>query len=166
MNKLSFLLLTLLIAVVASTAWVQQDQTRIAFVDAQAAIRAHPAGAQAKLLEDQAKAEVDALQTDLQAIVTKANSGQQLTADEQSRFQTLRSTIVSVQQRYADEIATAVNPALQAVDQVITELATANDYSVVLDSRIAGQGGINLVVYAKPDLNITQEVIDRVSTMQ
>jgi len=149
MNRVSFILLTLLIAVVASTAWVQQGQTRIAFVDSQAAIRAHPAGAQAKVLEEQAKAEVEALQADINLILEKANSGQQLTADEQNRFQTLRSTIVSVQQRYAEEIR-----------------ATTNDYGVVLDSRVAGQEGINLVVFAKPELSITQQVIDRVSVMQ
>jgi len=166
MNRVSFILLTLLIAVVASTAWVQQGQTRIAFVDSQAAIRAHPAGAQAKVLEDQAKAEVEALQADINLILEKANSGQQLTADEQNRFQTLRSTIVSVQQRYAEEISTVVNPALAAVDQVINEIATTNDYGVVLDSRVAGQEGINLVVFAKPELSITQQVIDRVSVMQ
>ena len=166
MNRLSFVLLTLFVAVLASTAVVQQSQTRIAFVDSQAAIRAHPAGAQAKALEDQAKTEVEALQADLEAIVAKANSGQQLTADEQNRFQTLRSTIVSVQQRYAEEISGIITPALEAVDQVISEISAENDYSVILDSRVAGQEGINLVVYAKPDLNITQQVVDRVSVMQ
>lgn len=163
MNRLSFLLLTILIAVIGSFAWVQQGQTRIAFVDSQAAIRAHPAGAQAKALEDQAKTEIEALQTDMNAIVAKANAGEQLTADEQSRFQNLRSTLATVQKNYADQIGATVQPALEAVDKAIRDIAAENDYAAVFDARVAGQEGTNLVVFAKQELNITQEVIDRVS---
>ncbi|MCA9838945.1 MAG: OmpH family outer membrane protein [Trueperaceae bacterium] len=166
MNRLSFLLLTILIGVIASFAFVQQDQTRIAFVDSQAAIRAHPAGAEAKALEEQAKVEIEALQTDLQALVTKANSGEQLTPDEQNRFQNLRSTIATVQKNYADQIGAAVGPALEAVDKAISEIAAENDYAAIFDARVAGQEGTNLVVYAKKDLNITQLVIDRMNASQ
>lgn len=166
MTRLTMLLLTILVAVLASLAWVQPDQTRIAFVDAQAAIRAHPAGAQAKALEEQAKVEIEALQADLEAIVAKANAGQQLTADDQNRFQNLRSTLVAVQKNYAEQIGATVEPALVAVDQVISEIALENDYAAILDARVAGQEGTNLVVYAKKELNITQQVIDRVSQMQ
>ena len=166
MNRLNFLLLTVLIAVIGSFAWVQQGISKIAFIDAQAAIRAHPAGAQAKVLEDQAKTEVEALQADLQAIIESANAGQQLTSEDQNRFQNLQAAIVSVQQRYSEEINTTVQPALEAVDQVISEIAASNDYDMILDARVAGQEGVNLVVYAKPGLNITQQVIDRVAAMQ
>lgn len=163
MNRLSFLLLTLVLAVIASFAWVQPEQTRIAFVDSQAAIRAHPAGAQAKALEDQAKVEIEALQTDLNAIVTRANAGEQLSADEQNRFQNLRTTLATVQKNYAEQIGSTVGPALEAVDQAIRDIAAENDYAAVFDARVAGQEGTNLVVFAKQELNITQQVIERVS---
>jgi Skp family chaperone for outer membrane proteins len=106
------------------------------------------------------------LQADLQAIVEKSNSGQQLSAEEQTRFQTLRSTLSSVQQRYAAEIAEAVKPALAAVDQVIREVAAENDYTLVLDRTVAGPTGINLVVYAKEGLDITPQIIERIRAFQ
>jgi Skp family chaperone for outer membrane proteins len=167
MNRLIiFLLVVTGLIILSANLSAQESQTRIVFVDSQAAIRAHPAGEASKLIEDQAKTEIDALQADLQAIVEKANSGQQLTAEEQTRFQTLRSTLSSVQQRYTADIAEAVKPALAAVDQVIREVATENDYTLVLDRTVAGPTGINLVVYAKEGLDITPQIIERVRALQ
>jgi Skp family chaperone for outer membrane proteins len=99
----------------------------------------------------------------LQALAEKANSGQALTPDEQSRFQTLRTTIFDVQQNYAAQIGQTAQPALDAVDAAIKAIAEENGYLIVMDTGQAGQGGTNLVVYAAPQLNITQQVIDRVA---
>jgi outer membrane protein len=160
-----FLFIVAIIAVLALSATLvaQQALSSIVFVDTQAAIAAHPAGAQAKTLEEQARTEVEALQTELQALAEKANSGQALTPDEQSRFQTLRTTIFDVQQNYAAQIGQTAQPALDAVDAAIKAIAEENGYLIVMDTGQAGQGGTNLVVYAAPQLNITQQVIDRVA---
>ena len=166
MNRLSFILLVVLAAltVATSTLVAQGDGTKIVFVDAQAAINAHPAGATASTLQEQARTEVNALQTDLQALVEKVNGGTQLTPEEQSRFQQLRTALTDVQQRYAEQINTTVAPALEAVNAIIATIAEESDYDVVMDSVVAGQQpqGINLIIYAKPDLNITQQVVERV----
>jgi outer membrane protein len=165
--KISLILLLGAVLVFISTNLsAQEPQTRIVFIDSQAAIRAHPAGETSRQIEAQAQTEIQALQADLQALTAKVSSGQQLSADEQTRLQTLRSTLASVQQRYASEIAAAVEPALLAVNQVIQDIALENDYTLVLDRGVAGPDGVNLIVYAKEGLDITQQVIERVRTLQ
>lgn len=168
LRERSLLLVVVLMAIFLGSSFLtaQVGETRIVFVDSQEAIRAHPAGEASRALEQQAQTEIEALQTDLQALVEKANSGAQLTPDEQTRFQTLRSTLTSVQQRYAGEIGAAVEPALLAVDEVIQAIATENDYTLVLDRNVAGPQGINLIVYAKEGLDITPQVVERVRAGQ
>jgi outer membrane protein len=160
-----FLFIAAIIAVLALSATLvaQQVLGGIVFVDTQAAIAAHPAGAQAKALEEQAKTEIDGLQAELKTLADKANAGTALTADEQNRFQTIRTTLLEVQQNYATQIGEMAKPALTAVDEAIKAVAEENGYKIVMDSGVAGIGGANLVVYASPDLNITQQVIDRVA---
>jgi outer membrane protein len=160
-----FLFIAAIIAVLAFSATLvaQQVANSIVFVDTQAAIAAHPAGAQAKTIEEQAKVEIEALQTELKAIADKANAGTQLTADEQSRFQTLRTTILEVQQNYATQIGQTAQPALDAVDVAIKAVAEENGYLIVIDRAAASLGGTGLVVYAAEQLDVTQQVIDRVA---
>lgn len=160
-----FLFIAAIIGVLALSATLvaQQVMNGIVFVDTQKAIAAHPAGAQAKTLEEQAKTEIDGLQAELKTLADKANAGTALTADEQSRFQTLRTTILEVQQNYATQIGQTAQPALEAVDAAIQAVAQENGYLIVMDSGVAGRGGINLVVYAAPQLDVTQQVIDRVA---
>ena len=165
MKRLSFLTVLFVFSLVSSLTFAQDGVPNIVFVDAQAAINAHPAGQAATALQETAKTEVESLQTDLQALVDKANSGQQLTAEEQSRFQQLRDALVSVQQRYAEQINTTVQPALEAVNQIIEEIAEANGYDIVLDSVVAGQQGTGLVVFARDSLNITPQVLERVNAL-
>lgn len=159
---LAAVLLALLLAPLASA-----QESRVVFVDTQAAINAHPAGEQANALQEQAKNEIDGLNQDLQALITKVNAGQQLSQEEQARFQQLRTAITSVQERYAQQIQEVVQPALDAVNQVIQQLAQENGYDMVIDSVVAGQEprGINLIVYARPELDITQLVIERVRAL-
>jgi outer membrane protein len=163
MKRFLFIVAIIGVLALSATLVAQQALSGIVFVDTQAAIAAHPAGAEAKALGEQAKQEIDALQVELKTIADKANAGQQLTADEQSRYQILRTTILEVQQNYATQAFEIAKPAIDAVDAAIKALAAENDYSIVIDSGVAGQGGTNLVVYAKPDLNITQLVIDRLA---
>lgn len=161
-----FLFVISIIAVLAFSAVLvaQQVIQGIVFVDTQAAIAAHPAGAQAKQIEEQAKVEVEGLQTELKAIADKANAGTQLTPDEQSRFQTLRTTILDVQQNYATQIGQTAQPALDAVDAAIKTIAEENGYLIVMDRGAASLAGTGVVVYAAEQLDVTQQVIDRITT--
>ena len=162
-KRLPFFLFALSAVFLASSFLIAQEgSVRIALVDSQAAIRAHSSGEASSALEAQAKTEIEALQTDIRALVEKANAGTPLSEDEQSRYQTLSTTLAQVQQRYAQEIGEAVEPALEAVDVVIQEISTENDYTLVLDSTVAGPQGINLIVFAKPGLDITEQVVERV----
>jgi Skp family chaperone for outer membrane proteins len=163
MKRFLFVISIIAVLALSATLVAQQVAQSIVFVDTQAAIAAHPAGAQAKQIEEQAKSEVEALQVELKTIADKANAGTQLTPDEQNRFQALRTTILDLQQNYATQIGQTAEPALAAVDAAIKAIAEENGYLVVLDSGVAGQGGVNLVVYAAEQLNITQQVIDRVT---
>lgn len=157
-----------LIAIYAYTASqslsAQDRNSRVVFVDSQAVIAAHPAGQQAASLQEQARQEISALQADLQAIAERVNAGAQLTPEEQLRVQQLGAAVREIQQRYAQQIESIVQPALDAVNRAIAEIANENGYDIVLDSIVAGAEpmGINLVVYAREDLNITPLVIERV----
>lgn len=167
MKRLSTHLTALLLStllLLSSAAFAQE--TTIVFVNAQAAINAHPAGQTASDLQAQAREEIDALGADLQALADKANSGQQLSPDEQERYQALRSSIDAVQQRYQQEISTAVQPAIEAVNQIIREVAQENGYTLVLDGTVAGERGLGLVVYAQDGLDITDLVVERVRSLQ
>lgn len=166
-KRLPFLLFALSAVFLLSTLLIAQETSeRIALIDSQTAIRAHPAGQASAALEEQAQDEIAALQADLNSLVQKANSGEPLSQDEQARFQTLRSTLTSVQQSYAERIGDAVAPALTAVDEVIQAVAGENGYTLVLDRSVAGPEGINLIVYAQEGLDITEQVVERVRTLQ
>ncbi len=147
-----------IVALAATNLHAQDQPTRIVFVDSQAAINSHPAGQQAQDLKTQAQTEIDDLRSKIDELAKKQNSGQQLTAAENERYQTLVSTLSAVQQRYQSDINTAAKPAVEAVNKAIQEIAQENGYSIVMDRTAAAQG---LVVYAASDLDITPTVIDR-----
>lgn len=143
-----------------STTLTAQDQpTKIVFVDSQAAIRAHPAGAEIAALEEQARAEIEALEADLQVLIDKANSGQELTAAERDQAATLQRTLQDVRARWTARINEVAAPAEEAVTQTIAAIAQENGYTIVLDRRVAASS--SLVVYAQEGLDITQLVIER-----
>ena len=73
------------------------------------------------------------------------------------------SPTVAVDARYKEEIEAAAAPAMAAVDQVLAELATELNYTMVIDSVVAYE--TRMVVYADPALDITDMVVERVSAM-
>lgn len=164
MKKIVFILAIVGSLVFSAVLVAQQAQggSQVVFIDSQAAIAAHSAGAVSKEMEAKAKAEIQGLQAELQPIVEKANSGAELTPEEQQRYQTIATTIRDIQARTAQEIAATAKPALDAVDAAIKALAAENNYGIVLDRQVAGLGGTGLVVYAREDLDITAQVIARV----
>ncbi len=163
----SKLLLGALAAVLATVVFAPQlhaqpQGTQIVFVDAQRAIAAHPAGTQLAALRDQAQQEIASLRTDLDPIITKLQSGQQLTAQERELYDTLVRSLEAVQQRWRDEISSASTPAIESVNTAIQQVADENGYTMVLDGNVAGQNGLGLVVYAQENLDITDRVIERI----
>lgn len=140
----------------------QPQGTQIVFIDAQRAIASHPAGEQLAQLREQAQTEIASLRSDLDPIVTKLQSGQQLTAQERELYDTLIRSLEAVQQRWRNEIGAASTPAIEAVNAAIEQIAQTNGYSMVLDGNVAGQNGLGLVVYAEEELDITDLVIERI----
>jgi outer membrane protein len=150
-----------LVALVAASPSVQSQPARIAFVDSQAAINAHPAGKKADQLRQQAQTEINGIRSKINALAQKQQQGQQLTPQESERYQTLVTTLNAVQKRDQSDIQKAAQPAVDAVNKAIKEVAQQDGFTIVMDSRAAGQSGSGLVVYADQNLDITAQVIDQ-----
>ncbi|HZX00469.1 MAG TPA: OmpH family outer membrane protein [Trueperaceae bacterium] len=139
----------------------QSRETKVVFIRSQAAILAHPAGAQVDQLKQQAQEEVDGLVASLQELEAKVAAGNELTPEENERYQALVTSINAVQQRYAQEIDAAARPAIEDVNGILATLAEENGYTIIMDADEARN--LDLVVYADDDLDITQMVIDRLT---
>ena len=137
----------------------QEAPTKIVFVDAQAAINLHPSGQEAEQLQQMAREEISELRTQIDTLAQKARGGQQLTPEEAERYSALITTLEAVQQRYQADIAEAVGPAIEAVNEIIRGIAQENGYTIVMDITQAANG---LVVYAQEGLDITEQVLARV----
>lgn len=142
----------------------QAPETQIVFVNSQAAIAAHPAGEEAARIEEQARVETGEIRDNIQALAERARAGEELTPEEQERYQTLVTTLQTVQQRYQADFNAAAGPAIEAVNQAIATIAEENGYTMVLDAMAAGPQGTNLVVYAQPGLDITELVVERIQS--
>ena len=158
-----FLPITLLVSILSLFALsAAQDGLSIAFVDAGAVLAAHPAGAQAQQLEEQARTELQEIQANVAPLLERLNSGEELTAEERSTLDLSQRTYQETQARYREEIQATIQPAETAVDTIIQEIAQTNGYTLVLNRGVAQTSA--LVVYAEEGFpDITQEVIDRVS---
>ena len=149
----------LALAILAFFTFAQaQEQTttlRLAFVDTQALIRAHPANASIQQLGESLETELAELNTQRQELLAKRQT-QELTAEEEELLQALTVTIQTRQQSGVSEIQEAAAPAEEAANTIIREIASSEGYSMVLD--IAAAGG--LVVYAAEDVpDITEQAI-------
>lgn len=152
----------LFLAVGTLTLSAQEPGTRVVFVDSQAVIRAHPGGAEADRLRDQAEAEVSELRASIDQIAQRARAGEQLTPAENERYQTLLTTLQAVQARYQEDIQAAAQPAIEAVNETIRQIAQENDYAIVMDIGAAGVSGSGVVVYADESLDITPVVLEAI----
>lgn len=137
----------------------QEVPTRIAFVDSQSLIAAHPAGRAANDLRALATEDLAQLFREIETLENKARS-QGLNADEAERANTLVVTFESVQARYAADISAAAQPAVEAVNEAIRQVAAEFGVAIVLDLEAAVQSG--MVVYADDSLDITDAVGARV----
>lgn len=147
------------IAFAASSLNAQSRPTKVVFIDSQTALMAHPSGAAVNALREQATAEINDLAASINALERRIVAGEQLSAEEVERYQTLQTSLNAVQNRYLDEIDTAAAPAVTAVNEIIAQLAQENGYTIVLDRETARES--RLIVYSDGDLDITQLVLDR-----
>jgi outer membrane protein len=161
MNRILPLLASALLvaALLGANLTAQEAPVRLAFVDSQALIAAHPSGQQANDLRALASQEIGELANRLDTLQAKARS-QGLSVEEADLFNVLLSTFESVQARYTAEINAAAQPAIQAVNNAIRDVATELGVAVVMDIEAAAQSG--LVVYAADGLDITEAVSGRV----
>ena len=145
----------------SSNLTAQEEGTRIVYVNSREAIAARPESAQINELQAQAEAELSEIQAQLEPLLARFNSGQ-ITTQERETAATLQQTLNATQQRWQQDIAAAAEPAITAVQAAIEAIAQENGYDIVLDGNVAGQAGINLIIYADEGLNITQQVIERI----
>lgn len=131
----------------------------IAFVSSSQVLAAHPAGQAAEELGQQARTEIQEIEAALRPLVTKANSGAQLTAEEQNQLELTQRTYQETRDRYAQDIDAAAQPAEQEIDGIIRQIAAENGYTLVLNFDVARTSG--LVLYADEGNvpNITEQVI-------
>jgi outer membrane protein len=136
----------------------QDVPSRLAFVDSQALIAAHPAGQSANQLRELASVEIGGLRDRLDALQAKGRTSG-LTAEESELFNVLVTTLETVQVRYAGDIARAAQPAIEAVNEAIRLVAQESGIAVVMDIDAAAESG--LVVYAVEGLDLTETVAAR-----
>jgi len=136
----------------------QDAPTRLAFVDSQTLIAAHPAGKAANDLRALAAEEIGGLRDRLDGLQAKARA-EGLNNEEAELFNILLATLESVQSRYAADIASAAQPAIDAVNAAIRAVARENGIAVVMDIDAAAESG--LVVYAEEGLDLTEAVAGR-----
>lgn len=157
---LSILAVTLfLVSTLPGDSTAQQQGTRIAFVNTDAVLEAHPAGQQAATLQRQAQEELNSIRQELEPLLQRRNAGETLATDERETLDVLQRTYQQTQQRYTQEIQEAVRPAEEAVDNAIRAVAQEQGYTMVLNRAVAATSG--LVVYAEDDLDITEQVVAR-----
>src|SRR5690606_8786997 len=120
-----------------------------------------PRGAQVEELRQQAQAEIGELLTSIQALESRIAAGEELSPEDNERYQALVTSANAVQERYRQEIDAAAQPAIQAVNGILAELAAENGYTLIMDADKARE--LDLVVYADDDLDVTQLVVDRLN---
>ena len=151
-----------LIALFVTNLSAQSRPTSVVFVNSQAALLAHPAGDNVASLQEQAQTEVNELVASLGALEQRLAAGEELSAEDNERYQALQTSLSAVQARYQEEIAAAAQPAVDAVNGIIAQLAQENGYTIVFDRVEAAEQ--RLVVYSDADLDITPLVIERLET--
>lgn len=123
---------------------------RIAFVDTQALIAAHPAQEEIARLGEALDAELQELLGQRDALVQKQQA-QALTAEEEELLQALQVTIQTRRDSGLQDIRQAAGPAETAANEIIREIASDDGFALVMDIEAAS----GLVVYAAegvPDL--------------
>lgn len=158
MRSLTYRLTPLVLVLATLGLAVGQDGAapfRVAFVDTQALIAAHPAQAEIERIGEALDAELQELLGQRQALLQK-QAGAGLTPEEEELLQALNVTIETRRDAGLGDIRSAAAPAEQAANEIIREIAGQDGFALVLDiDQAAG-----LVVFASPAVpDITEAAI-------
>lgn len=135
----------------------QTKPTKVGFVNAQTVLKAHPQGAAAAKLRDDATKELQPLADRLRALQTKISTGT-ATAAERQEFDIKNKTYQESTKRWQDKIDKALAPITKDVDSAVAAAAKKEGFAIVMDRLVAQQSG--LVVYAdESSTDLTDEVI-------
>ncbi len=162
MKRIAFLPLTLLLAFVGVLGLSQNKEipTRIGYIDAQKVIEAHPKYGELDALQKQAENERKPVLEQLQALEPKLRDGS-ATAKERQDYEALRKVFDELGQKWQEKINAKLAPITQEIDAAIAKVAGENGFAMILSANVAAQSG--LVVYASPDVDITDLVIRALS---
>jgi len=155
------------IAVLALATWPfaqnKDVPSRVGFIDAEAVIRAHPRYDEVAKLQEQADAELKPLLEKIRALEQKIASGQ-ATAKDREDYQVLTEAAKKVSEKWTPKIQEKLDPLIKEVDAVVAQVAQELGFSVIMNRRVAAQS--NLVVYADPNTDITQAVIEALKKLK
>jgi Skp family chaperone for outer membrane proteins len=163
MKKILFTLLAplLTLSLLAPLALAQDKPLKLALVNTQALLAAHPAGQQAAALAQQRDTDLKPLIEELTTLQGKSQTAEGLTPDERARATLIVKTIEDTRNRYTVDIGNAAAPAEEAINAALKAVSEANGYTLVIDGDLAGYAGLRLFVYVDsasiPD--ITEQVI-------
>jgi len=129
---------------------------RVGYIDAQKVIEAHPKYAEIEKLQTQAENERKPIADQLKALEPKIRDGS-ASAKERQDFENLRKVYAEVSGKWQEKINAALTPITQEIDATIARVASQNGFAMILSANVAGQSG--LVVYASPDVDVTDLVI-------
>ncbi len=144
--------LIVLVAMAAGTA-AAQPLAAVGFVDSQYLLTVHPAYAQIVQTREMANTEIGQVAATVQTLQGKQQAGETLSPEEQELLQVSMSSLQALQARYDQELQAAAQPAIEAVNAAIAQVAAQLSIGVVLDANTAREMG--LVVYAAPGNDLT-----------
>lgn len=153
-RNLAKLALALAMTSLLAVAAAQVPVMGVGFVDSQYLISLHPAYAQILETSEMANAEMSEIAARVQGLQQKEQAGT-LTEQEQELLQVSITTLQALQTRYDSELKALQEPAIEAVDEAITQVAKELNIGVVFDSLRSGPGGYGVIVYADPAVDLT-----------
>ncbi len=158
MKRAAILPFALLLALfgVLGLSQTKEIPSRVGYIDAQKVIEAHPDYPAVLKLRQQADAELKPLADQLRALEAKIKDGT-ATAKDRQDFENLQKVYSETAGKWQEKINAALAPITKEIDGVIARVAAQNGFSMILSANVAGQSG--LVVYASPDVDITDLVI-------
>ncbi len=145
----------MLFALVASlgAAALAQPLAAVGYVDSQYLLSLHPSYQQLIDRREMANSEISQVAATVQELQAKQQAGQALTPEEQERLQVSMATLQALRQRYDQELQSLAQPAIDAVNAAIAQVAADLGLGIVFDANAARESG--LVVYAAQGNDIT-----------
>lgn len=137
--------------------------TRVGFVDAETVIQAHPRYGEVEELQKQADAELKPLLEKLRPLEEKLAAGK-ATAKDREDYQVLTEAVKKHREKWGPRIQEKLDPLIKEADQVVAQVAREQGFAVIMNRRVAAAS--NLVVYADPNTDITQAVVEALKKLK